>query len=204
MTARQLFEAVGFVEDELVEQANAPVVRRRVPWQPVVMTAACLCLVVGVAGTSGLGRMKAGSAAPASNAEYSMDSAPAAVAGGTEDAAPEAAMEEKESGAALAALCPVDVTDYPLWAVCDRSGWEHSELVVNAGMLMVLTDADGAPFAAGQTLTVQADGAYTLGFAAEGGAPEFAQGETLTLPRDGYLCVLAGDADVTVFVSAEP
>ena len=28
-------------------------------------------------------------------------------AGGTEDAAPEAAMEEKESGAALAALCPV-------------------------------------------------------------------------------------------------
>ena len=203
MTARQLFEAVGFVEDELVEQANAPVVRRRVPWQPVVMTAACLCLVVGVAGTSGLGRMKAGSAAPASNAEYSMDSA-TAVAGGTEDAAPEAAMEEKESGAALAALCPVDVTDYPLWAVCDRSGWEHSELVVNAGMLMVLTDADGAPFAAGQTLTVQADGAYTLGFAAEGGAPEFSQGETLTLPQDGYLCVLAGDADVTVFVSAEP
>ena len=203
MTARQLFEAVGFVEDELVEQANAPVVRRRVPWQPVVMTAACLCLVVGVAGTSGLGRMKAGSAAPASNAEYSMESA-AAVAGGTEDAAPEAAMEEKESGAALAALCPVDVTDYPLWAVCDRSGWEHSELVVNAGMLMVLTDADGAPFAAGQTLTVQADGAYTLGFAAEGGAPEFSQGETLTLPQDGYLCVLAGDADVTVFVSAEP
>ena len=203
MTARQLFEAVGFVEDELVEQANAPVVRRRVPWQPVVMTAACLCLVVGVAGASGLGRMKAGSAAPASNAEYSMDSA-TAVAGGTEDAAPEAAMEEKESGAALAALCPVDVTDYPLWAVCDRSGWEHSELVVNAGMLMVLTDADGAPFAAGQTLTVQADGAYTLGFAAEGGAPEFSQGETLTLPRDGYLCVLAGDADVTVFVGAEP
>ena len=203
MTARQLFEAVGFVEDELVEQANAPVVRRRVPWQPVVMTAACLCLGVGVAGTSGLGRMKAGSAAPASNAEYSMDSA-TAVAGGTEDAAPEAAMEEKESGAALAALCPVDVTDYPLWAVCDRSGWEHSELVVNAGMLMVLTDADGAPFAAGQTLTVQADGAYTLGFAAEGGAPEFSQGETLTLPQDGYLCVLAGDADVTVFVSAEP
>ena len=203
MTARQLFEAVGFVEDELVEQANAPVVRRRVPWQPVVMTAACLCLVVGVAGASGLGRMKAGSAAPASNAEYSMDSA-TAVAGGTEDAAPEAAMEEKESGAALAALCPVDVTDYPLWAVCDRSGWEHSELVVNAGMLMVLTDADGAPFAAGQTLTVQADGAYTLGFAAEGGAPEFAQGETLTLPQDGYLCVLAGDADVTVFASAEP
>ena len=203
MTARQLFEAVGFVEDELVEQANAPVVRRRVPWQPVVMTAACLCLVVGVAGTSGLGRMKAGSAAPASNAEYSMDSA-TAVAGGTEDAAPEAAMEEKESGAALAALCPVDVTDYPLWAVCDRSGWEHSELVVNAGMLMVLTDADGAPFAAGQTLTVQADGAYTLGFAAEGGAPEFAQGETLTLTQDGYLCVLAGDADVTVFVGAEP
>lgn len=203
MTARQLFEAVGFVEDELVEQANAPVVRRRVPWQPVVMTAACLCLVVGVAGASGLGRMKAGSAAPASNAEYSMDSA-TAVAGGTEDAAPEAAMEEKESGAALAALCPVDVTDYPLWAVCDRSGWEHSELVVNAGMLMVLTDAAGAPFAAGQTLTVQADGAYTLGFAAEGGAPEFAQGETLTLPQDGYLCVLAGDADVTVFASAEP
>ena len=203
MTARQLFEAVGFVEDELVEQANAPVVRRRVPWQPVVMTAACLCLVVGVAGASGLGRMKASSAAPASNAEYSMDSA-TAVAGGTEDAAPEAAMEEKESGAALAALCPVDVTDYPLWAVCDRSGWEHSELVVNAGMLMVLTDADGAPFAAGQTLTVQADGAYTLGFAAEGGAPEFAQGETLTLPQDGYLCVLAGDADVTVLVGAEP
>ena len=203
MTARQLFEAVGFVEDELVEQANEPVVRRRVPWQPVVMTAACLCLVVGVAGASGLGRMKAGSAAPASNAEYSMDSA-TAVAGGTEDAAPEAAMEEKESGAALAALCPVDVTDYPLWAVCDRSGWEHSELVVNAGMLMVLTDADGAPFAAGQTLTVQADGAYTLGFAAEGGAPEFSQGETLTLPQDGYLCVLAGDADVTVFVGAEP
>ena len=202
MTARQLFEAVGFVEDELVEQANAPVVRRRVPRQTMVMTAACLCLVVGVAGASGLGRMKVSSAAPASDAEYSMDSAPAVAAGSTENAAPEAAMEEKENDAATAALCPVDVTDYPLWAVCDRSGWEHSELVVNAGMLMVLTDADGAPFAAGQTLTVQADGAYTLGYAAQSGAPEFAEGETLTLPQEGYLCVLAGDADMTVFVSA--
>lgn len=220
MTARELFDAVGLVGDDLIQEAAAPVVRRRtLPWQSVVMTAACLCLVIGVAGASGLGRLKAGSAAPtAASEEYSLESAARTdedlARGGMDESVPAAAegdaVQDKETAAALAALCPVDVTDYPLWAVCDRSGWENNELFVNAGMLMVLPDADGAPFSGGQTLTVQADGPFTLAYAAQGGAPvmvtEPGREAAVTLPEDGgayYFCVLAGEEDITILAREE-
>lgn len=231
MTARELFDAVGLVDDALVEEAARPAVRRSAPgrWQRAAVMAACCCLALGVAQASGLdllGRAadlvmpRMGSAAPPVEKESAVESSAACV---TEDnAVPEAAedgMNDKAFTAggstgeadAAALYCPVDTAEYPLWAVYERSGWEDAGLTVNAGMLMVLTDADGAAFAGGQTLTLQSDGPFAAGYAGEGGAPELTavtEGETtVTLPREGsyYVCVLAGDRDIllTAFEAAE-
>ena len=54
MNKRQLFEAIGQVDDDLVPAADRPVVRRRkkaVHWVPLVSAAACAgLLLIGVAG----------------------------------------------------------------------------------------------------------------------------------------------------------
>ena len=54
MTQRQLFEAIGQVDDDLVLAADRPVMRRRkkaVHWVPLVSAAACAgLLMIGVAG----------------------------------------------------------------------------------------------------------------------------------------------------------
>ena len=69
MTARELFEAIGQVDDDLILAADAPVHRRpavRVWVRRALPAAACLCVMLlgGVAlGRSGL--FRAGSSAPA-------------------------------------------------------------------------------------------------------------------------------------------
>lgn len=68
MTERQLFEAIGCVDDALILEADAP--QRRKPavyWRPVVSIAACACLAIGVAGF-GSKMFRCGSAAPAETA----------------------------------------------------------------------------------------------------------------------------------------
>ncbi|MCI6521017.1 hypothetical protein MR478_06585 [bacterium] len=81
MTARELFEAIGKVDDDLILDANAPVRRRpavRVWVRRALPAAACLCVMLlgGVAlGRSGL--FRAGSSAPAeSSAAVTYDAAP--------------------------------------------------------------------------------------------------------------------------------
>ena len=81
MTARELFEAIGQVDDDLILAADAPVHRRpavRVWVRRALPAAACLCVMLlgGVAlGRSGL--FRAGSSAPAeSSAAVTYDAAP--------------------------------------------------------------------------------------------------------------------------------
>ena len=65
MTERQLFDAIGHVDDDLILQADAP--QRRKPavyWRPLVSIAACACLAIGMAGF-GSKMFRCGSAAPA-------------------------------------------------------------------------------------------------------------------------------------------
>ena len=51
MTERELFEAIGHVDDDLLLAADAPVKKRRrmvhLHWQQVVSVAACACIVLG-------------------------------------------------------------------------------------------------------------------------------------------------------------
>ena len=51
MTERELFEAIGHVDDDMVLAADAPVKKRRrvvhLHWQQVVSVAACACIVLG-------------------------------------------------------------------------------------------------------------------------------------------------------------
>ena len=50
MTERELFEAIGHVDDDLILAADAPVKKRRrvvhLHWQQVVSVAACACIVL--------------------------------------------------------------------------------------------------------------------------------------------------------------
>ncbi len=81
MTARELFEAIGKVDDDLILDANAPVRRRpavRVWVRRALPAAACLCVML--LGSVALGRsglFRAGSSAPAeSSAAVTYDAAP--------------------------------------------------------------------------------------------------------------------------------
>ena len=51
MTKRELFEAIGHVDDDLILAADAPVKKRRrvvrLHWQQVVSVAACACIFLG-------------------------------------------------------------------------------------------------------------------------------------------------------------
>ena len=51
MTERELFEAIGHVDDDLILAADAPVKKRRrvvrLHWQQVVSVAACACIFLG-------------------------------------------------------------------------------------------------------------------------------------------------------------
>ena len=51
MTERELFEAIGHVDDDLILAADVPVKKRRrvvhLHWQQVVSVAACACIVLG-------------------------------------------------------------------------------------------------------------------------------------------------------------
>ena len=50
MTERELFEAIGYVDDDLILAADAPVKKRRKPpvyWRQLVSVAACACIFLG-------------------------------------------------------------------------------------------------------------------------------------------------------------
>ena len=175
MTERQLFDAIGHVDDDLILQADAP--QRRKPavhWRPIVSVAACACLAVGIVGFSG--RMfRRGSAATAAPAETAMledrDLESTYGTDGSEDGVCAAAPDNRR------AVCIDGVLYYDTGAVSDmeyRCGTPD-------GVISDTTAADELPtedgqsnfgtgygyqFAADGTVEVEIDGEYVI-FAAE-------------------------------------
>ena len=93
MTERELFEAIGHVDDDMILAADAPVKKRRrvvhLHWQQVVSVAACACIVLGGAAVWRSGALRKSSIA--SEAAMAAD-------------VPEAAAVEKDSAASGIAL----------------------------------------------------------------------------------------------------
>ena len=172
MTERQLFEAIGHVDDALILEADAP--QRRKPagyWRPILSVAACACLAIGMAGF-GSKMFRCGSAAPAETAmleDRSLESTYGADGG--EDGVCAAASDNRR------AVCIDGVLYYDTGAVSDteyRCGTPD-------GVISATTDADALPtedgqsnfgtgygyqFAADGTVEVEIDGEYVI-FAAE-------------------------------------
>ncbi|MBE5038699.1 hypothetical protein INF35_12965 [Subdoligranulum sp. DSM 109015] len=95
MNARDLFEAIGMVDEDLVEEADGPV--RRPAWTPrrvmgrVLSVAACLCIVGAAVLSFGRGMFSAKSSAGAMLQNEA--------AGGAADAAPETAPDTAQAPA---------------------------------------------------------------------------------------------------------
>ena len=172
MTERQLFDAIGHVDDDLILQADAP--QRRKPavyWRPIVSIAACACLAIGIAGF-GSKMFRCGSAAPAETAmleDRNLESTYGADNG--EDSVCAAATATRR------AVCIDGILYYDTGAVSDmeyRCGTPD-------GVITDTTDADALPtedgqsnfgtgygyqFAADGTVEVEIDGEYVI-FATE-------------------------------------
>ena len=102
MTERELFEAIGHVDDDLILAADAPVKKRRrvvhLHWQQVVSVAACACIVLGGAAVWRSGTLRkssiAGEAAMAADVpEAAAETAPAPDMPMLDAAAPQAAID---------------------------------------------------------------------------------------------------------------
>lgn len=172
MTERQLFEAIGCVDDALILEADA--LQRRKPavyWRPIVSIAACACLAIGVAGF-GSKMFRCGSAAPAETAMLEDRNLESTYGGDNgEDGVCAAATATRR------AVCIDGVLYYDTGTVSDmeyRCGTPD-------GVITDTTDADALPtedgqsnfgtgygyqFAADGTVEVEIDGEYVI-FAAE-------------------------------------
>ena len=108
MTERELFEAIGHVDDDLILAADAPVKKRRrvvrLHWQQVVSVAACACIFLGGAavwqsGTLHKSSIASEAAMAADVPEAAAETAPAPDMPMLDAAAPQAA--DADEGAAV-------------------------------------------------------------------------------------------------------
>ena len=172
MTERQLFEAIGCVDDDLILQADAPLRRKpAVYWRPILSVAACACLAIGMAGF-GSKMFRCGSAAPAETAmmeDRNLESTYGADNG-----------EDSVCAAATATRRAVRIDGvlyYDTGAVSDSK----ARCGTPDGVITTATDADALPtedgqsnfgtgygyqFTADGTVEVEIDGEYVI-FAAE-------------------------------------
>ena len=118
MTERELFEAIGHADDDLILAADAPVKKRRravrLHWQQVVSVAACACIFLGGAAVWQSGALRKSSipseAAMAADVPEAAETAPAPDMPMVDAAAPqtadadEGAAVEKDSAASGIAL----------------------------------------------------------------------------------------------------
>ena len=81
MKREHLFEAIGLVDDRLVEEA-ADARRTAVPWKKWLVTAACLAAVIGL-GSISAGTLLRGCGASGSDSAGSVVSPSGSVAGGS-------------------------------------------------------------------------------------------------------------------------
>ncbi|MGN0983642.1 MAG: hypothetical protein ACI4OI_02270 [Gemmiger sp.] len=184
MTARELFDAIGLVADDLILAADAPPVRRKPAlWRQALPLAACFCVIVGVAQATGLNPLgrtldlvmpRAGSSAPSSAALVTESAAEEAQDSG-EDVKDEAAAADAyafpEEGEA-----PILLEGYEAYTLCLTGDWQGSGVALQPGVPTILT-ADGAPFPSGTSLALTVTGEdgpvpnAVVGCAPAGGAP---------------------------------
>lgn len=120
MTERELFEAIGHVDDDLDPGCRRPGEKRRravhLHWQQVVSVAACACIVLGGAavwqsGTLRKSSMASEAAMAADVPEAAAETAPAPDMPLLDAAAPQAA--DADEGAAVERTAPLPAS---LWA----------------------------------------------------------------------------------------
>ena len=192
MTDRQLFEAIGFVDDDLILQADAPV-RRKPPvhWQAIVSLAACACVCIGGIAVWGHEFMGTGSTAPDlasaaaeapdnGTADKSADAAPETAVGAAADNSDSAAAYSAQDAGKLAAdrraVCVDGVVYYDTGAISDAETRGTAD-----GTITDTVDSGETPAQNGQsnfgtgysyqlgpdnTLVVEIDGEFVI-FAAE-------------------------------------
>ena len=172
MTERQLFEAIGCVDDDLILQADAPLRRKpAVYWRPILSVAACACLAIGIAGF-GSKMFRCGSAAPAETAmleDRDLESTYGSDGG-----------EDSVCAAASATRRAVRIDGILYYDTGTVSDAETRRAILD-GVITDTTDADALPtedgqsnfgtgygyqFAADGTVEVEIDGEYVI-FAAE-------------------------------------
>lgn len=147
MTGTQLLEALSFVDEQYIHEADIPLAGRNTPWMKILSVAACLCILI--TGVYAYGRtqnkgvmesMKEEAAAPAAPAE-----APAATAEAPrqESVVEEAAPEEVRAPAAgelehipYARLRILDVTEDGYTVLVEEVAEMSS--IVEAGMELTL------------------------------------------------------------------
>ncbi|WP_455502332.1 hypothetical protein [Gemmiger sp.] len=110
MTERQLFEAIGHVDDDLILAADAPAKKRRKPpvyWRNLVSVAACACIFLGGAAVWQSGKLHTDTAAETAMAAEAAPDEPMVGAAapqadyGAEAAEGSTAKDSAESSAAL-------------------------------------------------------------------------------------------------------
>ena len=195
MTERQLFDAIGHVDDDLILQADAP--QRRKPavyWRPLVSIAACACLAIGMVGF-GSKMFRCGSSAPAEAAMLEDRNLESTYGAADSSAPTETAMPEDRSlestygadggedrvcAAASATRRAVRIDGVLYYDTGTVSDMEY-RCGTPDGVISDTTDADALPtedgqsnfgtgygyqFAADGTVEVEIDGEYVI-FAAE-------------------------------------
>jgi len=175
--SEHLFEAVGLVDDRLVEEA-AEAGRARTPWNRWLATAACLLLVLGLGGVAagtllrGCGSKDSASPAETRNAAADMAQAPMAMESAPaepETASGEAWMDEAaEVPAPTSAPEPSSMPEeagptpeaaMPSGNVAQETGMDFAG--VPAYEIYALTVGDGAEVSARRALRLEVDGAET-------------------------------------------
>jgi len=219
MTTKELFSAIGLLDDDLVLAADAPVKPfKKTVWRQILPLAACLCLCVALtrlnwwkvktetndssaAVTADMAAPQEGSAAGAPQQERSAD-----------PQAKESAFDSDEP--ARVDCYPSIINSQSIEGMSDKSACYEAELslgseadhTIAAGTLLVLTDADGAAFGSRCTLQIVSDDPIEIGCVPSDDpeSPAILQsgsGElSAELPGGNYYFFLAntGDRDVTV------
>lgn len=112
MTARELFDAIGAMDDDLVLAADEEPLRRRRSWKPVVYRAlplaACFCLVMGAVLWQGQQGASGGAAPDTAMMEAAPNEDPTTAAAVPPDAAARSEETEESTGSAADKLQTVD------------------------------------------------------------------------------------------------
>lgn len=136
MTGAELFEALSFVDEKYIQEADVPAAGRNTPWMKVLSVVACLCILITGVYAYGQGVME-------SMTEQ-------------EAAAPEAAYEE-----AAPAEVPEQLETAPAAAAPTEDARAEKEPVAGEGFSAAAGELEQIPFVRLEILRVLEEGKFT-------------------------------------------